>query len=32
MVVMIDLPLQFDANKAATEILKPPAKILEVPK
>jgi hypothetical protein len=32
MVVMIDLPLQFDANKAATEILKPPSKILELPK
>jgi hypothetical protein len=32
MVVMVDLPLQFDANKATTDILQPPAKILEAPK
>jgi hypothetical protein len=33
MVVMIDLPLQFDANRATTpELLQPPSRILEVPK
>ena len=32
MVVMVDLPLQFDANKPALDIFKPPAKILEPPK
>jgi hypothetical protein len=31
-VVMVDLPLQFDAHKATTDILEPPAKILEAPK
>lgn len=33
MVVMVDLPLQFDANKSSTpELLQPPSKILEIPK
>jgi hypothetical protein len=31
-VVMVDLPLQFDANKPAIDLFKPPAKILEPPK
>jgi hypothetical protein len=31
-VAMVDLPLRFDANKPTTNILEPPAKILEAPK
>jgi len=31
-VVMVDLPLQFEASKPALDFFKPPAKILEPPK
>ena len=31
-VVMVDLPLQFDAKKPAINLMEPPAKILEAPK
>jgi hypothetical protein len=32
MVVMIELPLQFDANKPSVNLMEPPGKILEAPK